>query len=305
MLLDRTQVRPRGLSAPRRRTTLLLLLIPGVLWYVLFKYLPMAGIAYAFTDFGFRAKVSFVGLDNFKRLFASMDFGRVLGNTLLLSLLNMVVFFPLPILIALLLNEIRGLKARRAVQFVIYLPHFFSWVVVGGIFTMLLSPSNGLVNALLGRLGVAPVYFMASPGWFRWILVGSHVWRDMGYAAVIYIATLATIDPELYASAYVDGAGRLAQTWYVTLPCLRSTIATVLLLNLAGVLKIFEQILVMYNSAVKQVSDVLKTYEFTEGLLNGDIGYATAVGLFTSLVSFVLVVGLNQLSKHVLDESIM
>ena len=265
----------------------------------------MAGIAYAFTDFGYRLKVSFVGLDNFMRLFRSRDFTRVLFNTLIISFYNLAFFFPLPIILSLLMNEIVRTRVKRTVQFIVYMPHFFSWVVVGGLFSLALSPSTGIVNNVLEALGLERIFFMASSRWFRAVLVTSHVWRDVGYSTVIYVATLASIDPQLYDSAVVDGAGRWAQTWFITLPTLRGTIATVLLLTLAGILKIFEQIFVMYNSAVKNVSEVLRTYSFTVGLLNGDIGYATAIGLFTSLVSFVLVFGLNRASKQYLGESIV
>ena len=289
----------------RRQKALLMLLVPGLLWYFVFRYLPMAGIAYAFTDFGFRARVSFVGLDNFRRLFLSFDFGRVLSNTLIISFYNLAFFFPLPIVMALLMNEVRRVKVRRAIQFIVYMPHFFSWVVVGGLFAMMLSPSTGVVNAVLEWLGLERIFFMANPRWFRWVLVSSRVWRDAGYSTVIYVATLATIDPELYDAAHVDGAGRWAQTWHITLPSLRSTITTVLLLTVAGILKLFEQVLVMYNNAVRPVAEVLWTYAYTEGLINGDIAYATTIGLFTSLVSFILVFGVNKLSRVFLEESIL
>ncbi len=289
---------------PRQRA-LYLLLAPAIVWYLIFRYLPMVGIAYSFTDFGYRLNVSFVGFDNFARLFTSRDFSRVLFNTLIISFYNLAAFFPLPIILALMMNEIRKARIKRLVQFMVYMPHFFSWVVVGGLFSLALSPSTGIVNNVLRALGLEPVFFMANVRWFRGVLVGTHIWRDVGYSTVIYVATLATIDPQLYDSAVVDGAGRLAQTWYITLPSLRSTIATVLLLTLAGILKIFEQVIVMYNDAVKPVSEVLQTYAFNVGLLNGDIGYATAIGLFTSIVSFVLVFGLNSASKRALGETIL
>lgn len=289
----------------KRQVPILLLLIPCLAWYLVFKYLPLAGITFAFTDFGFKPDVSFIGLENFRRLFASMDFTRAFINTLLISFYNIVFYFPLPIFLAILMNEIVRVKLKRLIQFLVYIPHFFSWVVVGGLFVTLLSPTSGFVNDVIKALGFEPVYFMASPKWFRSILVTSHIWRDVGYGTVIYIATIATIDPELYSAAVMDGANRWQQTLHVTLPNLKSTIATVLLLSISNILKIFEQVLIMYNSAVKEVSDVLWTYSFSEGLINGDIGYATAIGLFTSVISFILVFSVNKVSEKFLDESIL
>ena len=288
-----------------RQKFLLLMLVPGLIWYIIFKYLPMLGLGLAFTDYGFRAKVSFIGLDNFTRLFSSSIFWNAFRNTLLISILNIVFYFPVPLIVALMINELKSLKAKRGIQFLIYIPYFFSWVVVGSIFVNLLSPSSGPVNVVIKLLGGKPIYFMASPDHFRSVIVSSYIWRQMGYGAVIYIASLTTVDPQLYEAATIDGAGHWGRLVHVTLPSIRSTIVTMLLLNLSHVLMIFEQILVMYNAAVYDVADVLQTYVYREGVLNGDVGYSIAVGLFTSIVSLVLVLSTNRVSKKFLDEAVL
>lgn len=289
----------------KRQKFLLLLLLPGLLWYVVFKYIPLGGLALAFTDYGFKPTVSFIGLDNFIRMFTSSIYWRAFKNTFIISICNILFYFPLPVIIALLINELTSLRMRRTVQFLIYIPYFFSWVVVGGIFVTLLSPSSGIVNQIITALGGEPIYFMASTTWFRPVLILSYIWREMGYGAVIYVAALSSINVELYDAATVDGAGFWGRMWHVTLPGIRGTIATMLLLNLASVLQIFEQVLVMYNTAVYDVSDVLQTYSFREGLNNQDIGYAVAIGMFTSIVSLALVLSTNYMSKKFLDESVL
>ncbi|WP_027628305.1 ABC transporter permease [Ruminiclostridium cellobioparum] len=292
-------------SKLKRQRAVLLLLIPGVVWYLIFKYAPMAGAIAAFTDYGTRADISFIGLENFKQLFGSPGFWGAFRNTLLISLYNLLFYFPLPIILALLMNEIVITRIKRVVQFVVYIPHFFSWVVIGAIFSMVLSPSNGFVNQIISAFGLEPQYFMVDPKWFRSVLVSSYIWRDVGYGTIIYIATISSIDEQLYDAATVDGSGYWGKLLYVTLPSLKSTIATVLLLTVARILLIFEQVLVMYVPPVYSVSEVLTTYSFTEGLLNGNIGYATAVSLFTAVISAVLVIGCNKASKKFLDESIL
>ena len=284
-----------------------LLMIFGLVWYIIFKYYPLWFIAKAFTNFGTVANARFTGLANFQRLFSSPLFWRAFKNTLILSFLNLLFYFPIPIMIALSLNELGSKIFKRTAQFVVYMPHFLSWVVVGCLFNMMLAPSNGIINkALVGMsLIKQPIYFMASTNWFRSVLIGTEIWKSAGYGAVIYIAAIAGVDRELYDAAAVDGAGHWGRAWHVTLPSIRSTIATVLMLTVARVLQIFEQVLVMYNSAVMDVGDVLRTFSYMEGLNRGNIGYATAIGLFTSITSVVLIVGCNMFSKKVLDEEII
>jgi len=288
-----------------RQRFLLLMLLPGLIWFIVFKFCTYAGLALAFTNYGFKKHVDFVGLRNFERVFKSAVFWNAFRNTLLISFYNLIFYFPFPLIIALLINELKSIRARRTVQFLIYIPYFFSWVVVGTIFVNLLSPSDGIVNHIINLLGGQSVYFMANPKWFRSVLISSYIWRQMGYGAVIYVATLSTVDPQLYEAAKIDGCGRWKQTLYVTLPSIRPTIITMLLLNLAHVLMIFEQVLVMYNASVYSVSDVLQTYTYREGILSGNVAYGTAISLFTGIVSFMLVMGTNWISRHFLEDSIL
>jgi putative aldouronate transport system permease protein len=304
-LVKAPKVRSKFMARLNQQKYVLLLLLPTLIWYILFSYMPMIGSYIAFTNMGQSANVTFIGLENFRRLFLSPDFWRAFQNTLIISGMYLVFYFPLPIILSLLINEFGSVHFKRTVQFVVYIPHFFSWAVIGSIFVMMLSPSSGPVNELIKVFGGKPIYFMVSNDWFRYILLSSQMWKEVGYGTVIYIATLATIDPELYDAAWVDGAGYFGKLWHITLPCLRSTIAVVLLLQVASILRIFDQILVMYGPAVYQVADVLQTYSFTEGLQNGDLGYATTIGLFTSITSLLLVFGTNSLSKKIMHESIL
>lgn len=289
----------------RNQKLLLFMIMPAAIWYILFKFLPMLGLGLAFTDYGFRSKVSFIGLENFRRLFTSAIFWKAFRNTLILSFANIIFYFPVPVIVALLMNELKAVRNQRVIQFIIYIPYFFSWVVVGSIFVNLLSPSYGPVNALITFSGGKPVYFMASARHFRAVLVLSYIWRQMGYGTVIYVAALTTVAPELYEAATIDGAGEWGKLWYVTLPSIRSTIVMMLLLNLAHVLLVFEQVLVMYNAAVYDVADVLQTYVYREGVLSGDMGYSVAAGMFTSVISLILVFSTNKISSKFLEEPVL
>lgn len=288
-----------------RQKYLFLMMLPGLIWFLVFKYCTYAGLALAFTNYGFKKSVDFVGLRNFIRLFKSPSFWTAFKNTIIISICNIVFYFPFPIIIALLINELRSVKSKRLVQFLIYIPYFFSWVVVGTIFVNILSPSSGIVNQIIRSFGGESIYFMADTKWFRAVLILSYIWRQMGYGAVIYVATLSTVDPQLYEAAAIDGCSKWKQVFYITLPSIKPTIVTMLLLNLSHVLLIFEQIMVMYNASVYSVSDVLQTYTYREGILSGNIAYGTAISLFTGFVSLALVMGTNWISKHFLDDSIL
>lgn len=288
-----------------RQRYLLLMMLPGILWYIVFKYATYSGLALAFTNYGFRSRVDFVGIRNFSRLFKSAVFWNAFKNTIIISLCNIIFYFPFPLIVALMINELKSLFMKRSVQFMIYVPYFFSWVVVGCVFVTMLSPSGGAVNQVLQYFGHKPIYFMADPHWFRLVLIVSYIWRQMGYGAVIYVATLSTVDPQLYEAAAIDGCDRFRQVWYITIPSIKGTIVTMLLLNLSHVLLIFEQVLVMYNASVYSASDVLQTYAYREGILSGNIGYGTAISLFTGIVSLCLVMGTNYFSKRFLDDSIL
>jgi ABC-type polysaccharide transport system, permease component len=297
--------KPKITTILYKQRYLIMMLLPGLLWFFIFKYVTYSGLLLAFTDYGFRAEVAFVGLKNFQRLFKSVVFWNAFRNTIIISLCNIIFYFPIPLIVALMINELKSLTAKRSIQFLIYIPYFFSWVIVGAIFANILSPSSGVVNNILVAIGKEPIYFFASTKWFRPILILSYIWRQMGYGAVIYVATLTTVDPQLYEAAAIDGSGRWKQLWHITLPSIKTTIITMLLLNLSHVLKIFEQVQVMYNSSVYSVSDVLQTHAYREGVLSGNIAYSTAISLLVGIISLVLVLGTNMLSKKVLDDSIL
>lgn len=287
---------------------LYLLLIPGLIALIIFKYVPMYGVAIAFQDFNIFKGISgsqWVGLSNFMKLFGSEEFYRVFSNTLLISLYKLVLLFPLPIFIAIVLNEIKSMAYKKTVQTIIYLPHFISWVVVAGLFTNILSPTNGLINNMIESFGGKPIPFLMSKEWFRSVLVITDGWKGMGWGAIIYIAAIAGIDQELYEAAYLDGAGRIKQIIYITIPGIASTIILMLILRLGHILEVgTEQVLMLYNPTVYEVGDVIGTYVYRMGIGKMDYSFSTAVGLFNSVVGYILIISGNYLSRKILSKGI-
>ncbi|WP_068775708.1 sugar ABC transporter permease [Paenibacillus sp. FJAT-26967] len=287
---------------------LYLLLIPGILFVLLFKYTPMYGLIIAFKDFNIfdgMAASPWVGMDNFKRLFTSDEFGVVFVNTLIISLLKILILFPLPILVAILMNEMKNMMFKRTIQTVIYLPHFLSWVIVAGIFIDILSVNGGMVNKALVWLGMEPIAFFMESSVFRSVLISSAGWKETGWGIIVYLAAFSTIDPQLYEAAKMDGAGRMKQIWHITLPGILPTILLMFILRLGSVLEAgTEQIMVMYNPTVYNVSDVIGTFVYRMGLGNQDYSFTTAVGMFESVIAFTLVVTGNSLSRRYLQRGI-
>lgn len=287
---------------------LYLMALPALIFLIVFKYAPMYGVVIAFKDYNiiqgvFRSK--WVGFQHFRELFAFNEFPNVIRNTLLISLMKLIVGFPAPIILALLLNELRLQRFKRAVQTVTYLPHFISWVVIGGIAVDLLSPSTGIVNKAIQAFGFEPVFFLSSEKLFRWILVLSDMWKEVGWGAIIYLAALLGINEELFQAATVDGAGRLKQIWHISLPSIRSTIIVLLLLRIGNLLDAgFEQVLVMYNPTVYDVGDIIDTYVFRVGLGTMQFGLTTAAGLFKSVIGCILLVLANTLARRMGEEGI-
>lgn len=305
--LAKKKWRERTLRFARRFSTqrvLLMMVAPVLLWYIIFKYIPMVGLIVSFTDWGFRSEISWIGFENFQRLFQDPIFFRSFKNTFIISGMYLFFYFPLPILVSILLHELNNKRFKKSVQFIIIVPYFFSWVVIGGLFQMLLSPEGGVVNEIINAFGGQSIFFFVNNDWFRWVLTSSYIWWHLGYGTVIYIATLATIDPQLFDAARVDGATHFQEVLYITLPSLKPSIAVMLLLMIASVTRIFEQVLIMYNPAVYKSSEVLRTYAYKVGLLNGDIGFSTAVSLFTSVVTLAMILSVNWASKKFLDQSI-
>jgi putative aldouronate transport system permease protein len=287
---------------------LYLLLLPALIYYLVFKYVPMYGVIIAFKDFNFAKGImgsSWIGLENFKYLFGLNDFYKVFFNSIFLSFLRLLWGFPIPIVLALMLNEMRGLRYKKVLQTVVYLPHFISWVVLGGIIISFLSPSWGVVNYIIKALGGEPVFFMAKAEYFRRIIVISDIWKGAGWGTIIYLAAITGISPELYEAAIVDGANKLQRLWYITLPCIRTTIVLCLILRMGSIMNNgFEQIFILQNSQNLSVSEVFETWVYRLGLLNGRFSFATTVGLFTSLVSLVFLLGADRIAKKMGEEGI-
>lgn len=311
-----TVIRPKKQSFAkyfRANWALYLLSIPGLIYVIGYKILPLVGLQLAFKDFNMFAgkgildsmfKSEWVGLEHFEKIFRSSNFTHLLTNTLTISLMKLVINFPLPILLALMLNEARNRIFTRVAQTLAYMPHFLSWVIIHGIFVTLLS-SNGFINHALSAMGVAEIGFYTDPQVFRWLLVLTESWKETGWGAIVYLAALTSIDEELYDAAYVDGAGYLKRLWNITLPSIVPIISLMLLLRLGGILGAgHEQILVMYNSTVYSTADVLSTYIYRIGMGKLDFSTATALGLFESAVGFLLMVTCNKISRKVLGRSL-
>ncbi|WP_274655056.1 ABC transporter permease [Paenibacillus humicola] len=296
------------LSAIKRNYDLYLLMVPGLAFLLLFKYAPIYGLVIAFQDFNIFKGIGgseWIGLQQFHRLFTSHDFLVVMRNTLLISLYKIVLLFPVPIAIAVLLNEVARMWFKRAVQTIIYLPHFLSWVVVAGLFVNILSPSTGIVNHVIQFFGGGPVPFLMDNHFFRSVVVVTAGWKEAGWNAIIFIAAIAGLDPELYEAAKLDGAGRVQQIFMITLPGIASTIVLMLILRIGGVLEAgTEQILLLYNPTVYPSGDVLGTYIYRVGLGSMEYSYSTAVGLFESAVGFALVLAGNYFSRKMTGKSI-
>lgn len=285
----------------KRDKYLYLMLIPVAAYYLLFKYSPMFGEIIAFKNYRFADGImgsQWVGFKHFRDLFGNSDFYNVLKNTLLLNVYNVIFGFPVPIVLALMLNELRREWYKRLVQNLLYVPHFISWVVLGSILIALLSPSTGIVNMILELFGIDPIYFLANKQWWPIVFVLSGIWHSAGWNTILYMAAITGIDPQLYEAARIDGANRLRQIWHITLPGIRSTIAILLILRMGQMMDVgFEQIFILQNSAVFQVSDVISTYVYRVGLQHVQYSYTTALGLFQSVIGFILVVSMNRVVK--------
>lgn len=278
-----------------------LLLLPAVAATLLFKYVPMGGLIIAFQDFNIFDGIQespFVGLKHFQKLFTDRYFYTTLRNSLIISVYKLVFIFPLPILLAISLNEVRFAPYKRAVQTMAYLPHFLSWSIVYGIFYTLLT-MNGPVNDIREFLGMSRIPYFVTPSVFRSVLVFTDGWKSVGWGCIVYLAALTAIDPQQYEAARIDGASKFRQIWHITLPGIRSTVVIMLILRLGSLISAgFEQVFIMYNPTVYNVADILDTYVYRTGLGQQNFSYASAVGLFNSVVSLVLVLSSNWAAKH-------
>lgn len=292
----------------RKNWDLYLLILPVVLYFVLIKYLPMYGIQLAFKDFsavkGFWDS-SWVGFKHFERFFNNYQFWTLIRNTLGISMYQILVAFPLPILFALMINEVRSKGFRKSVQSITFMPHFLSTVVLVGIVMAFLSPSTGLVNNIIVALGGEPIYFMTEPGLFKSIFVFSDVWQNMGFASVLYVAVLAGVDKSLYEAAMIDGATKLQRLVNIAIPALIPTAIIMLIFQFGSIMDIgFEKIYLMQNDLNRSASSVISTYVYEVGLLGSQFSFSTAVGLFNSLINFILIIVVNAFAKRVSGTSL-
>ena len=288
--------------------TLLLMLLPCLVFFAIFHYLPMFGVVISFKDYNLFKGVfdsDWVGLKHYRTFFQSRDMWILVRNTFLLGFYSLVFGFPAPILLALSLNEVRRPRFKRLVQTVSYLPHFLSNVIVASMVIMFLSPSSGLVNKLIEALGMEAVNFMVKPGLFRPIYVISGIWQQMGFAAIIYLAALSSIPPEQYEAAEIDGAGRLQRLWHVTLPGISETIVMLFILSTGTLMTIgFEKVFLLYNPAIYETADILSTYVYRIGLVGGNFSYAAAIDMFTSVVAMTFLLMANAMSRKFAGSSL-
>ena len=285
-----------------------LMMIPAIIYMLLFVYKPMSGVLIAFQKYSLKKGIwgsKWIGFDNFTRLFKSYWFPVILKNTLTLSLLSLLVSFPAPIILALAANEIRSEKRKRLFQTVSYAPHFISTVVVCGMITVFLSPESGVINFLLKTVGIDPIAFLAKPKMFKWVYVLSGIWQTVGWSAIIYIAALSGVDKNLLEAAEIDGANRIQRILYVNLPVLVPTIVIMFILRCGSILSVgYEKVYLLQNTANLSASEVISTYVYKVGLEKADFGFSTAVNLFNNVINCIVLILSNKLSKKVSGSSL-
>lgn len=305
---ERARPQSRLVKAFKKNKYLYLLALPGLLYFLVFKYLPMWGIVISFQNYSPYAGVlqsEWVGFDHFQRFFSNPDFWLLFRNTLAINMLNLLLYFPLPIVLALMLNELRVELYKRVLQSVLYLPHFLSWVIIFSLTFLMFSQSEGIINKMLVFFGQKPYPFLNDPDLFWGMLTAQAIWKESGWGTILFLAAIAGVDTQQYEAAKMDGAGRFRQMWHVTLPAMRSVIIILLILRLGDMMEVgFEQVLLMYNGAVSHVAEVFDTYVYRTGIQQGQFSYSTAVGLFKSAIGLVLVVAANKLAKKFGEEGI-
>jgi putative aldouronate transport system permease protein len=293
----------------RSQWILYLMIIPGVVYFAIFRYFPMYGAIIAFKESRVLDGIvgsPWVGLANFREVFNSTYFTNILTNTLLISAYRFLFGLPAGVLLALLINEVRFTFFKKSVQTITYLPHFLSWVVVYGVLMILLSPSDGLLNKPIVAFGGDPISFLADPTWFRSIVVASSLWKEVGWSAILYLAALASISPDLYEAASVDGASRLRRIWDISLPSILPVVMLVSLLNLGNILSAgFEQVFLMYSPGTYKVGDIIDTWVYRQGIQGFQFSVGAAVGLFKGAIGMVLVVGCNWLARRTTGKGVL
>ncbi|MGC5773970.1 ABC transporter permease [Paenibacillus pabuli] len=291
-----------------RNKALWLLFLPCLLYYLIFRYAPMFGLVITFKDYNLFKGIwasDWVGFKYYRMFLENPDFWPLMKNTFLLGVYKLVFGFPAPILLAILLNEVRRAAFKRIVQTVSYLPHFISNVIVASMVIMFLSPTGGLINNLLAGIGIGPINFMNEPGLFRGIYVLSEIWQHIGWETIIYLAALTAIDPQLYEAADMDGASRLRKIWHVTLPGISPAIVITLILNIGKVLEIgFEKVFLMQNPAIYDTADIISTYVYRVGMVQGNFSYGASIDLFMGVISLIFIYTANWLSRRLSETSL-
>ena len=287
---------------------LYLMLLPTVIWLLVFLYKPMYGLQVAFKDYSvFRgvAGSPWIGFEHFETLFGNDQFIRAVKNTFIISFYSLLIGFPMPILLALMFNEVLNQFFKKTTQTIVYLPHFISSVIIAGIVIAGFSPSSGVVNTFITWLGFEPIYFLTKPEWFRPIFIGSTIWQEAGFQSIVYLAAIAGVSPSLYESAVVDGASRWQMMWKITLPSILPTILIMLIIRIGNLLEVsFEMIILLYQPATYETADVVNTFIYRQGLLGGQYDLAAAAGLFNAVVAFILVMTANTISRRYSNTSI-
>ncbi|GAE30653.1 ABC-type polysaccharide transport system [Halalkalibacter hemicellulosilyticusJCM 9152] len=292
----------------RKNKWIYLMIAPGILYFFIYKYIPMYGLIIAFQDYkpylGIMGS-EWVGLQHFERLFSSPDFWMIFRNTLILFALQLFVFFPIPIIVALMLNEVRNQFFKRSVQTLIYIPHFMSWVVIVSISFVMLTLDGGIINSIIEAMGFQKINFLMNPDTFRPMYILQVIWREAGWGTIIFLAAVAAVDPEQYEAAKIDGANRIRQIWHITLPAIRSVIIVLLILKIGDVLELgFEHVYLLLNASNREVGEIFDTYVYTAGLKQGQFSYSTAVGFFKGIIGLILVMFANWLSKKAGEEGV-
>lgn len=298
----------RALTALNKYKLLYLMILPGLLYFIIFKYLPMGGLVIAFQNYQPFQGITgseWVGLKHFIRLFTEPTFMQLLRNTLILFAMNIVIFFPLPIIVALMLNELKGRHLKNWIQTIIYIPHFMSWVIIVSITYVFLTVDGGVINELIASLGGTKISFLTSSEWLRTIYILQIIWKELGWSTIIYLAAITVVDPQLYEASEMDGASRLRKTWHVTLPAIRPVIITLLILKIGSTLDLgFEHMYLLLNSLNRSVAEIFDTYIYTAGLKNGQLSFSTTIGLFKGVVGLILVMLSNKLAKKMGEDGV-
>lgn len=298
----------RRLSRVLTNWQLYLFLLPTVAYFLIFRYYPMYGLQIAFRNYKANKGIwgsAWVGLKNFERFFHTADFGRLLTNTLAVSVENLLLSFPIPIILALLLNQLPSRRYKKLVQTVIYAPHFISTVVLVGIIFLFFSPSSGIINHLIAALGGTRIHFLAEASWFRSLYIGSEIWQSAGWGSILYLAALSGINPELHEAAIMDGANKYQRVWHIDIPGILPTVVIMFILNSGKVMAVgFEKAYLMQTSLNISASEIIATYVYKRGLLQSQFSFSTAVGVFESVVNLALICTVNYISKKVSNSSL-